>query len=905
MKIEKLHIYGFGKHENVEIDLIDGINVFYGENEAGKSTIQQFILHMLFGFPQKNAQLLRYEPKSGAMYGGRIHLIDEYGARIIVERVKGKASGDVTLYFEDGTRGGEKELANLLHSYSRTDFEAIFSFSLIQLQGFEKMTEEELTRTLLTSGTTGMDMLTNVETQFIKEMGELFKATGKKPLINQKIEELRELEFEWKSQIEEVQKYEPSIKRLHELELLIAKMIDQEKNISDELQHYLRWKQLKPIKEKEMELEQALEKVKHINFPVDGIRRYESIKDKEISVKITLEQLREELAITTSNHQVLTSKELEALQSYLSYETQWHELRAKRIQIEEEQSKTLQSQMQQLSLVGVDWEKSLKHIMDADVSIQQEDQLVSIIQKQEELERQLQQETRLLQMKQEDFDKHQARVNESKRTSRSSSQNKNARGIALLFIGIIIIIGLTFSFLQANWIIALITVIFSAIAYIGFMFMLETMQQAGDMQKYESLLMKEQQTLKEQIGQLEFRIDKLIQEREENQHLVYAFLKRYHISEQLSPSLLPKVFNRLRIIQEQQLELDQMETKLYEVTTGLQQLFGQAQEAVTIHLIEDMLFHQLRDYYLTEKKKAEEQQFSAKNITLLETKLHETRLLLTAYEEKIAELLKEAKVEREEDYYTAYHLHEEKLTLEKEIERIQIQLGDHPVSLYDYEETFDHECNEKLQTLQQERNELLEEKATLLYKTKKLIENDEQSEKLQQLEQKKTELHELVKKWAAYKAVVEAIRKTMIQLKEERLPEVLESAQHYFQTLTGHSYDELILAPEGSFEAVKANGQRFKIAELSQATKEQAYISLRIALAVSLKEKAAFPIIMDDPFVHFDRFRLQHMVQLMTELQKNHQLLYFTCHENMRYVWKEAHIVQVADILAGSGGNVK
>ena len=104
---------------------------------------------------------------------------------------------------------------------------------------------------------------------------------------------------------------------------------------------------------------------------------------------------------------------------------------------------------------------------------------------------------------------------------------------------------------------------------------------------------------------------------------------------------------------------------------------------------------------------------------------------------------------------------------------------------------------------------------------------------------------------------------------------------------------------------LKQTGQRFKIAELSQATKEQAYISLTIALAISLKNKAPFPIIMDDPFVHFDRFRLQQMVQLMTELQKEHQLLYFTCHENMQYVWKDAHIVQVATLLAGSGGIVK
>lgn len=905
MKIEKLHIYGFGKHENVEIDLIEGINVFFGENEAGKSTIQQFILHILFGFPLKNSALSRYEPKSSATYGGRIYLVDELGSRIIVERVKGKASGDVTLYFEDGTRGGEKELASLLHSYSRLDFEAIFSFSLLQLQGFEKMTEEELTRTLLSSGTTGMDTLTSVETQFVKEMGELFKPTGKKPLINQKIEELRELEQEWTKQMEEAKMYEPSVKRELELEKAIEETIENEKSTSAVLQQYLHWKQLKPMKEKELELEQALEKVKHQNFPADGIRRYELIKDKETNSKIASKQLQEELAAAITNQDVMTYEQLEKLKSFLSYETEWHQLKAKRIQIEEEQSKTLQNQMQQLALVGVDWEKSLTHIVKADVSIQQEDRLVSLLQQQEQLEREMQQENRLLQMKQEDLEKHQTRINESKQTKRSSSRNNNAHGIALLFIGVIIVIGLTFSLLQSNWIIALITVIFSTIVYVGFTYILESFQQPSDVQKYERLLEKEQQTLKEQIADLENRIRKLELEKKDIAHSVHAFLTSYQISEKLSPSLLPELFNRLRMIQQQQIQLDQMETKLYEVSVRLQELMEQAKKVATSSIVEDMLFHQLRELYLVEKKKTEEQQNVAKTIAQVETKLDEHALLLAAYAEKITSLFAEAKVETEEDYYIASNIYEEKLALEKEIEQIRMQLGNKEISVHDFDENFEMDSKEKLQAYQHRRNQLLEEKATLAYKTKKLVEDDEQSEKLQQLEQKKAELYDLVKRWSAYKAVVETIKQTMIQLKEERLPEVLENAQNYFQILTEHSYDELLLGPEGSFEAVKSNGQRFKIVELSQATKEQAYISLRIALAVSLKTKTLFPIIMDDPFVHFDRFRLQQVVQLMTKLQIEHQLLYFTCHENMRYVWKDAHVVQVADISAESGGIVK
>jgi uncharacterized protein YhaN len=71
MQIQKLVIYGFGQHEDVTIELKDGINVFYGWNEAGKTTIQQFILSILFGFPLRNQTQMRYEPKGGGRYGDK------------------------------------------------------------------------------------------------------------------------------------------------------------------------------------------------------------------------------------------------------------------------------------------------------------------------------------------------------------------------------------------------------------------------------------------------------------------------------------------------------------------------------------------------------------------------------------------------------------------------------------------------------------------------------------------------------------------------------------------------------------------------------------------------------------------------------------------------------------------
>lgn len=49
MLFTKLKLNYFGKFQNKEIELKPGINLIYGENEAGKSTIHTFIRGMLFG----------------------------------------------------------------------------------------------------------------------------------------------------------------------------------------------------------------------------------------------------------------------------------------------------------------------------------------------------------------------------------------------------------------------------------------------------------------------------------------------------------------------------------------------------------------------------------------------------------------------------------------------------------------------------------------------------------------------------------------------------------------------------------------------------------------------------------------------------------------------------------------
>ena len=49
MKIEKIKINSFGKLENKEYNLSENINLIYGKNEAGKSTLLKFIQNTFYG----------------------------------------------------------------------------------------------------------------------------------------------------------------------------------------------------------------------------------------------------------------------------------------------------------------------------------------------------------------------------------------------------------------------------------------------------------------------------------------------------------------------------------------------------------------------------------------------------------------------------------------------------------------------------------------------------------------------------------------------------------------------------------------------------------------------------------------------------------------------------------------
>ena len=77
MKINKIKINSYGKLKNREIDLENNINIIYGKNESGKSTLLKFILNIFYGASRNKkgrdiSDFEKYKPWDSQEYSGKL-----------------------------------------------------------------------------------------------------------------------------------------------------------------------------------------------------------------------------------------------------------------------------------------------------------------------------------------------------------------------------------------------------------------------------------------------------------------------------------------------------------------------------------------------------------------------------------------------------------------------------------------------------------------------------------------------------------------------------------------------------------------------------------------------------------------------------------------------------------------
>ena len=145
-------------------------------------------------------------------------------------------------------------------------------------------------------------------------------------------------------------------------------------------------------------------------------------------------------------------------------------------------------------------------------------------------------------------------------------------------------------------------------------------------------------------------------------------------------------------------------------------------------------------------------------------------------------------------------------------------------------------------------------------------------------------LEEAVHRWqvlAAACSILDMIRDTYEQ---HRQPETLQEASGYLDRLTQGRYRR-VWTPLGehALRVDDAEGHALPVEALSRGTREQLFLSLRLALASSYARRGApLPLVLDDVLVNFDADRAKAAAAVLRDFAAaGHQLLVFTCHEHI------------------------
>ncbi|MCE5091130.1 ATP-binding protein [Staphylococcus devriesei] len=969
MIIKTLEVYGYGQFVQRKINFNKEFTEIFGENEAGKSTIQAFIHSILFGFPTKKEKEPRLEPRMGNQYGGKLTLLFDDQSEVVVERVKGSAQGDVKVYLENGLIRDEAWLKKKLNYISKKTYQGIFSFNVLGLQDIHRnLDEKQLQSYLLEAGALGSSEFTTMGNLVSQKKATLYKKAGKNPILNQQIDELKQLEAQIREEETKLDEYQRLVDERDKSQRHLSHLKENLNQLSK--MHETKQKQL-AIHEQAQEwkrLEQDLN-IEPLKFSEKGIERYETASQykQSLSRDIGLREEKIKQLEYDFNAIELPSEETVNHLYRLSHDEndiQQTELKAESLTKEID---TYQRQQQDLK-TSIGWqdvyhetdtseatknyisekvkERNNQSALKQQIERTIEENTIEQNALSEEIEG-LEQESvpedaldKKKQYNQQKLELHEKEnlYNKLKDTFNKDKEKKQKRQWWLRFSFIILALiglGLTiFSFVTQNLIFGIIFVILTVIFVVGIFF---TRTKEVD---YSETISDEISDLERQLSELEanydldFDLDHQYQLRERwsnisnNKSVVSNKLEHQqslldqtekdisdlssHINKvkedlrlpsTMSDELLVDSFNTMNQIKSNDNYLNQLLEQRLKLTHKLSAFYEKAQQQTKeefSNFNKVSIFSDLKRWIANYEKEKEQKTQLESQISLLSNELKQLNERLTENKDIIGELFKANNVNNEEEYYEAYEryqLYQQQLA---RFNDLSTYLENHHFS---YEDSSN--LSEKTTAQLEEEDELLAQQVDD-YNEQYLDKQTEVSDFTAQINQMETDktlsklrheyfslknrMNDIAKDWASLSYLEALINEHIKQIKDKRLPQVINEAITIFKTLTNDNYN-LITYENDSIMVRHSNGQMYHPLELSQSTKELLYIALRISLIHILRPYYPFPIIIDDAFVHFDKQRKSMMLNYLRELAKDYQVLYFTCTKDTAIPSKEMLIL--------------
>ena len=280
MRIRDLHIEGFGRFADWRRGPFERpVTLFRGDNEAGKSTLLEFVRRLLFGFPDGRSRSNPYPPLAGGRHGGRLNLVDEAGKAVVVQRFQ-RTEGGLRLTDPNGAALPDAELQRLLGHHSQAVFQNIFAFTLDELHD-EALLQDDRVNSQIYSAGMGVINLPDALKTLNDEKRALFLQGGRLHKIYDLAEDLDQIAAKLNEINENAADYgrlSVELERIEEnMRELKARSQHNQSLLNKQSQLEQAWSDWNDLHEAERELSSILAIE---NFPANGVNRLEVLEDQ-------------------------------------------------------------------------------------------------------------------------------------------------------------------------------------------------------------------------------------------------------------------------------------------------------------------------------------------------------------------------------------------------------------------------------------------------------------------------------------------------------------------------------------------------------------------------------------------------------------------------------------------------
>lgn len=296
MKIDYLKVNGFGKIENKEIEFGKKINVIYGENEAGKTTLLKCILSMLYGVSSnKNGKDIsekeQYKPWKNAEFSGKMKYELDNGEKIEVFRDFSKRNPKITNEFSEditNTFNIDKHMGNnFFYEQTKIDKDMLLITGLVEqkesiLGDKEQNLLTQKIANILTSGEENISYKKAIE-KLNKELVEKIgndRTTGRPiNIINEKIEKLKE-------NINKINDEEEKVSDLKQEKELVKKQIEKIENELIDLRKVKDIKLQENVEKEKLGVKKEL--LKEYDEKLEKLNEQVKAKDKDVQKSLNI-----------------------------------------------------------------------------------------------------------------------------------------------------------------------------------------------------------------------------------------------------------------------------------------------------------------------------------------------------------------------------------------------------------------------------------------------------------------------------------------------------------------------------------------------------------------------------------------------------------------------------------------